>query len=381
MTRTNDPPETRGRARAASTLAVPFRSLRRVLVAIAACLAVTLAARTASADALAPLVLGNGERLLVVAPHPDDETIATAGLIQQVLAGGGSVRVVLVTAGDGYQDAVRRITPETPPQPHEYVAYGERRIGEAEASAETLGGGRIDVELLGFPDGGLKGLLDDHWPRSKPERSQTTGAADPPYDEARDPRLPYSGANLRAELTRILRETRPTVVALPDPVDIHPDHSAAGIFTLLALEDWQRSSGRARTTTPASPRLLAYLVHWPNWPSGWMEWNPSPGELASTSIEPPPKIPAREVTVRSLALDDSQRGQKRAALDRYSSQLAISPAFLNAFVRTNELFFELTPQVVGSVVAHFPWAVPNRSVEPTRHARAGSTKREDVRAR
>ncbi len=345
-------------------------------------LVAALAPRAAHAADVTPLTVGTGERLLVVAPHPDDETIATAGLIQQVLASGGNVRVVLVTAGDGYQDAVRRITPETPPEPHEYVAYGERRISEAEASAHALGSGRIDVELLGFPDGGLHGLLDDHWSRAKPERSQTTGAADPPYEEARDPRLPYTGANLRAELARILRETQPTLLALPDPVDIHPDHSAAGVFTLLALEDWQRGNRHSRSHPSVEPRLLAYLVHWPNWPSGWMEWNPNPGDLASTAIEQPPKIPARDVTVRSFALDETERRTKRAALDRYVSQLAISPAFLNAFVRTNELFFELTPTVVDRVVAKFPWAAPPRASEPTRHARtATSTKREDVRAR
>ncbi|MBK7975066.1 MAG: PIG-L family deacetylase [Deltaproteobacteria bacterium] len=221
------------------------RALAAWPVLVAAVLAALAPAPDATAADAGPLEIGTGERLLVIAPHPDDETIASAGLIQRVLARGGSARIVLVTAGDGYQDAVRRITPEIPPQPSEYVAYGEHRIGEAEASAATLGGERVDVEVLGFPDGGLKALLDEHWPEDKPERSLTTGAADPPYDEARAPALPYSGANLRGELTRILRETRPTMVCLPDPIDIHPDHSAAGAFTLLALVDW-RSTGSTR---------------------------------------------------------------------------------------------------------------------------------------
>jgi LmbE family N-acetylglucosaminyl deacetylase len=38
-------------------------------------------------------------RLLVVAPHPDDETLATGVLLQQVLAAGGEVRILLLTAG------------------------------------------------------------------------------------------------------------------------------------------------------------------------------------------------------------------------------------------------------------------------------------------
>jgi hypothetical protein len=46
-------------------------------------------------------------RLMLVAPHPDDETLAAGGLIQRVLAHRGQVRVVFVTNGDGYVDGVR----------------------------------------------------------------------------------------------------------------------------------------------------------------------------------------------------------------------------------------------------------------------------------
>ncbi len=346
--------------------------------ALVAALAALLVARPAAAASdPEPLDIGASERLLVIAPHPDDETIASAGLIQRVLARGGSARVVLVTAGDGYQDAVRRITPEVPPQPREYVEYGEHRIGEAEASAKVLGGERVDVEVLGFPDGGLKALLDEHWPANKPERSLTTGAADPPYDEARAPALPYSGANLRGELARIVRETRPTLVCLPDPIDIHPDHAAAGVFTLLALEDWKGSRAARRR----EPRLVSYLVHWPNWPGGWTQGNPTLGELGAQPIELPNKLPERAATLATLSLDDAEVATKRAALGRYASQLAISPGFLNAFVRRTELYFELTPPDVEGVVAHYPWAAPGRGGEATRHARDASPAREDVRAR
>lgn len=356
------------------------RALAAWPVLVAAVLAALAPAPDATAADAGPLEIGTGERLLVIAPHPDDETIASAGLIQRVLARGGSARIVLVTAGDGYQDAVRRITPEIPPQPSEYVAYGEHRIGEAEASAATLGGERVDVEVLGFPDGGLKALLDEHWPEDKPERSLTTGAADPPYDEARAPALPYSGANLRGELTRILRETRPTMVCLPDPIDIHPDHSAAGAFTLLALVDW-RSTGSTRAARRRDPRLVSYLVHWPNWPGGWTQGNPTLGDLGAQPIEIPNKLPERDATLATVTLDDAEVTGKRTALSRYASQLAISPGFLNAFVRRTELFFELAPPAVESVVAKYPWAAPSRGGEAIRHARDASPVREDVRAR
>ena len=76
--------------------------------------------------------------------------------------------------------------------------------------------------------------------------------------------MPYDGDDLRAELERIMRHTRPTIVALPNPLDRHPDHRAAGLFTLLAIADWSA----AHPTAPR-PQLFAYLVHWPDWPPGW----------------------------------------------------------------------------------------------------------------
>src|SRR5205085_2493546 len=114
-----------------------------------------------------------GERLLVVAPHPDDETIGAGGLAQRVLARGGSVRVALLTAGDGYVEAVVHATGLPRPRPAEYIAYGERRLAEARAAMRELGGNRIRLQLLGFPDGALIDLLHAFWRRSHPEPSPT----------------------------------------------------------------------------------------------------------------------------------------------------------------------------------------------------------------
>src|SRR2546428_3781828 len=95
-----------------------------------------------------------------------------------------------------------------------------------------------------------------HWWRDAPERSPTTGAMRPPYREALDRTVAYDGDDLRRELERGLRETRPTTVAFPDPLDRHPDHSATGVFVLLALGDRLARDG-------PGPRLRADLAHWP----------------------------------------------------------------------------------------------------------------------
>src|SRR5262252_4115942 len=45
--------------------------------------------------------IGAGTSLLVISPHPDDETLCCAGVIQRVVHAGGRVSVVWITSGDG----------------------------------------------------------------------------------------------------------------------------------------------------------------------------------------------------------------------------------------------------------------------------------------
>ena len=40
------------------------------------------------------------DRVLILAPHPDDETIGTAGVLQQAKKAGAQVKVVCFTNGD-----------------------------------------------------------------------------------------------------------------------------------------------------------------------------------------------------------------------------------------------------------------------------------------
>lgn len=78
-------------------------------------------------------------RVLVLAPHPDDEAIGCGGLILRLLQAGSAVRVVLVTDGGGAGDL--------PP------AAAAQRQQEFRASLARLG--VQEHRMLGFPDGGL----------------------------------------------------------------------------------------------------------------------------------------------------------------------------------------------------------------------------------
>ena len=297
---------------------------------LALCLLAAAAPRTSS------LEVRRDERLFVIAPHPDDETLGAGGLIARVLGTGGTARVILVTAGDGYVQAVATETGRPRPDSAEFVAYGQRRIAEARCAVHALGGPRL--QLLGFPDGGLTDLLSAHWLRRHPARSATTGADRPPYPEALHQGIEYDGADLRAELVQLMREGQPTIIALPDPLDRHPDHRAAALFTLLALQDWMSEGHRL-------PRLVAYLVHWPDWPPGWDDKN-APSSARRRRLDLPADLRERGLERVVLALDDRQIESKFAALTCYKTQQHMMGPVLSAFVRRTEPFTLLTEAVV-----------------------------------
>src|SRR6476619_6825594 len=120
-------------------------------------LARVVAVDTSAADAIPELNLSVGPttRLLVLAPHPDDEALGAAGLIRRVVGAGGSVRVILVTSGDAFPEGLEAATHVRRPTARDFRYYGSLRERETLAGMEALGVRRSQIEFLGFPDGAL----------------------------------------------------------------------------------------------------------------------------------------------------------------------------------------------------------------------------------
>lgn len=91
-------------------------------------------------------LLGHADRLVVVAPHPDDEVLACGGLLAMHSARGGPVRIL--AASDG--EASHRGDP----------AWSAERLAacrraESARGMQALGIGAASVQRLGLPDGEL----------------------------------------------------------------------------------------------------------------------------------------------------------------------------------------------------------------------------------
>lgn len=82
------------------------------------------------------------ENILILAPHPDDETLMAAGLIRRALAQGALVNVCVVTNGD-------HLCPDK--------SKGRRRLQESLNALRLLGVDERNVHFLGYPDTGFDG--------------------------------------------------------------------------------------------------------------------------------------------------------------------------------------------------------------------------------
>ncbi|MCU1347385.1 MAG: putative LmbE-like protein [Acidobacteria bacterium] len=161
------------------------------------------------------------DRLLVLAPHPDDEAIGAGTLIQRVVARGGAVRIVFLTDGDQNPWPQRFMNRRWSVSGPDRIAWGELRRREAIASLATLGVSAEDASFLGLPDQKLAELA-------------RTG----------DPRLLDA---IRAAV----RDFQPSLLVVPSAQDLHADHRAAAWFAHHAV----------RGLGDVAPEIVTYVVH------------------------------------------------------------------------------------------------------------------------
>lgn len=269
-------------------------------------------------------------RLLVLSPHPDDEVLGAGGLIRRVITAGGKVRVVLLTSGDAFAEGVETLDGIAHPTPKDYRDYGTRRETESLDALGTLGVPRRDVTFLGFPDDGLCQLAKRYLSAKQAYESPYTERLSPPETERVIRGVRYRGLDVLREIEGIVTQFSPTLLALPDPEDEHPDHCSTHIFGRDAIEALSR-----RHVAPHI-RVLHYVVHYGQWPL-------SPEAGAGSELHPPGGFPTRKGSWMSLPLTEEEAAAKRAALLAYPSQMLVIGRFLLAFGRSNELFLEGEP--------------------------------------
>ena len=234
-------------------------------------------------------------RCLVIAPHPDDETLGCGSTIARKRAADTDVYVVIVSDG-------RHANPSSVIAP---AALARLRRDEGVDACAVLGVSADRVTFLGIEDGTVR----DH------QRTVTDA------------------------VLSLLERTQPEEVLVVSGLDHHPDHVATNRATRQALQE-HRASG-------AAPVVLEFPVWF--WDAkSWVDRGRGALRQALQLWWRPLRWSMR-LSVRAVHGDPRSLDAKRAALATHRTQMTnytgeagwptMDPAFLDHFLTEDELFF------------------------------------------
>ena len=221
-------------------------------------------------------------RLLVIAPHPDDETIANGLLIQRVRAAGGEVKILLLTAGENNPWPQRWLERRVFIGSADRRRWGQRRHVELGHALEQLDVPARALQTLDWPDMGVTDILLRDGPRAL------------------------------ATMADAITAFRPSLVAMPSIDDRHPDHGSAYVLARLALAE-----------QADVPLQLAYLIHGHATDEHFIEMAGMPEQLAN-------KLAALNAHHSQMALSGPRMRRLAGRAECYSRVLAMPHPSRNA---------------------------------------------------
>ena len=278
--------------------------------------------------------LRDDERILIISPHPDDETLATGALICAARQRGLEVCVVFLSNGDGSGSAFLAQHWREGRRPS-FQQLALARQNEARAALKILGVENDDIVFLGYPDGGLGAMRAANFRIAHPFRSRFTKTNRVPYANAFAPDSACAGENVVRDLAKIIATFRATRLYTTDIHDTHADHIAAFEFARAALQKVAQQPADSTSSTrtdKARTRFSTFLVHHHIWPAPH-------GLHRRAPLSPPAQLAHLEWT--HFAVDNNTLTTKQRALECYASQLLWTPLYLRSFLRRTEMFREV----------------------------------------
>jgi LmbE family N-acetylglucosaminyl deacetylase len=160
---------------------------------------------------------------MLIAAHPDDESLACCIVLQRAVRAGAAVRVVYATDGENNRWPQRVMECKWQLDEADRERWGKLRRTEALAALDVLGVSASDASFLALPDQKLTELL-----------------------------MSRSGRALE-RLAAIITNWVPTDLLVPSISDTHPDHSALAVMLRLVLSEYFSGKG--------AMSVWSYVVH------------------------------------------------------------------------------------------------------------------------
>ena len=223
-------------------------------------------------------VFTRDSRLMLFAPHPDDESLGCGVALHRAVSAGATIRVVYATDGENNPLPQRWLFRKWRLNPSDRRRWGKWRRSEALAALRTLGIRPTQVAFLGLPDQELSILL------------------------MRDCQ------SILDQVAAIVSDFCPTDLLIPSPSDTHPDHSALAVILRLALNTSSANHVETRT--------WHYIVHG--------------------------RSPAFFHHATPLSHSQAEQGAKRSAIACHKTQLALSRRRFFGYAVRHEYFLRST---------------------------------------
>jgi len=264
----------------------------------------------------------NNDRILILAPHPDDEVMATGGVIQKALKAKAKIKVLFLTNGDHNEPAFIVYEKRLTIRKGEFIHMGQVRRKESLEALSKFGLTEKDCAFLGYPDYGTMEILLKYWGDIRPFRYMLTRISKVPYSDCLSPGAPYVGESILNDMERVIRDFKPTKVFVSSPIDVNRDHRSLYLFLQIALWDLEGEI--------AKPDIFPCLVHIKGWPK-------PQGYHPDLELAPPDMLKSGEISWLRLELTDEEVKMKHDAMECYKSENEYNPTYLATFARKNEL--------------------------------------------
>jgi LmbE family N-acetylglucosaminyl deacetylase len=221
------------------------------------------------------------EPVLVVAPHPDDETLGCAGAIALLRAQGYTVQILVVSDGT-----------QSHPNSRKYPAPALRalRAAETRRAMAILGVEPSHITFLQLPDGAVPSV------------------GTPGFKAAVSTCYTY------------LKTVIPKIVFAPWRSDPHPDHRATGHILCAALAQ-----------AVLSPRVIEYPI--------W-DWDPQQRRLSSQDAKTAWRLEISEVLTLKKQAIAAYRSQTTDLIDDDPLGFRLTPQMLQNFTQLWEIYLE-----------------------------------------
>ena len=318
----------RGKTSVSGNISVRVEVLEWAVVVCAFVLSASYLAQSQEMPLESPMsttvMFDSQDRILILAPHPDDEVLGNGGVIQETVRMKLPLRIVFLTYGDNNEWSFLVYRKHPVLLPKAVRGMGLVRYKEALEAAKILGVSPGQLTFLGYPDFRTLEIWCSHWGDRPPAESMLTHVKAVPYPNAFRPGAPYKGEEILDELRAIIREFRPTKIFVSHPADLHSDHKSLYLFLRVALWD---------LGDEIDPAIYPYLVHYRHWPT--------PRGYHPEDILVPPQLFEQKTRWQSHNLNPVEIERKHDALEKHRSQYEADKTYLLSFVRSNEIFGDL----------------------------------------